>query len=264
MNLFTRLVWLLILFTSCKKFIQYHPDEIRPAEENLNSRNIQLINNLRVKDTFSFILISDTQRFYDELEAFTAHVNTLAGISFVLLNGDITDFGLNREYNLIAARLKKLQVPYIASIGNHDMLANGRPIFNIMFGPENFSFNYGSNKFIILNANSREVGFDGTLPDMSWLTHETLDAGNYRNIFFMSHVPPFSVDFDRNLETEYASLVSSTTNSRISMHGHEHNFSYGAHYNDGFPYLVAGTIRERNYVLITVRGKQVNIEQKYF
>jgi hypothetical protein len=77
-------------------------------------------------------------------------------------------------------------------------------------------------------------------------------------------VAPFCQDFDKNLEMAYASIVSFTPNGRLSMHAHEHTFSYSNPYNDGFPYLVAGTIGKRNYVLITVRGNHVTVEEKNF
>ena len=131
-------------------------------------------------------------------------------------------------------------------------------------GRRTFSFVFGRNKFIALNTNSREVGFNGTVPDIAWLRDEAQDAGNYRNVFFLSHVAPFSRDFDKNLEMQYASMVSFTPNARLSMHAHEHTFSYSNPYNDGFAYVVTGSIGKRNYVLITVRGSNVTVEEKNF
>src|SRR5688572_18744916 len=183
------------LLFSCKN-IMYHPEEVRPNAKNLNAINIQKLQSQAPKTSYKFIMTGDTQQFYDELEDFIVHVNNMDDISFVLLNGDLVDFGWNNEYNWVADRLKKLKVPYITTIGNHDMLANGREMYKQMFGPENFIFNYGTSRFICLNTNSKEAGHDGTIPDMNWLTTQLKDT-TPQNIFILSHVPPFSPDFNR-------------------------------------------------------------------
>jgi 3',5'-cyclic-AMP phosphodiesterase len=250
------------LISSCEKFV-YHPNEVRPDFKQLNARNIEKLQSRPFKNSLRFILVGDTQRFYEELDDFVNHVNSQNDISFVLLSGDLVDFGLNREYNWIAARLDRLNIPYIACIGNHDMLANGTLIFREMFGPENFSFEFSGNKFICINTNSRESGMDGSVPNISWLEAELLDTIS-QNIFILSHVPPFSADFDKNLESAFTSLLSSNPKTRLSMHGHEHRYFLSKPYEDGLEYLVVASADERNYALITVNGHNYHIEQKFY
>src|SRR5687767_8022491 len=106
---------LLLLFLSCKNLFQYHPDEIRleASEKNLNQKNMDRIHQMPVTGQFKFIVIGDSQRFYDDLEDFVISVNKRNDIAFVVLNGDITDFGQNREYKWISRILNKLITPYI-------------------------------------------------------------------------------------------------------------------------------------------------------
>jgi hypothetical protein len=236
---------------------------VRPNETALNSRNIERISKLQAKSTFKFILIGDTQRFYDELDDFVAHVNSLNDISFILLNGDLVDFGLNREYNWIASQLKELKIPYIAALGNHDMLANGRKIFHEMFGPENFSFSYGKNKFVCLNTNSREVDYNGQVPDTNWLSQQ-LNDNEPDNIFVLSHVPPFSLDFDKNLEPAFTGLLAAQPRTRISLHGHDHTFKLLHPYPGGLPYLTAAATNDRSYAMIAVNGEQISVTEKLY
>ena len=250
------------MLLSCKRFM-FHPNEIRPQAKALNARNIEKIKALPPKQTFSFILLGDTQRFYDEVDDFIDHANAADSISFVLIAGDLVDFGLNREYNWIAEKFGKLKIPYVAVIGNHDMLANGRNIFAEMFGPENFSFCYGTTKFILLNSNSREVNYNGALPDINWLRQQLNDA-EAENIFVLSHVPPFSVDFDRNLEDDYAGLLAAQPKTRLSMHGHEHKYKYLQPYENGPPYLVAAATQKHSYVLVTVNSKQISLTETFY
>ena len=258
------LYWLfaLLALTSCKRFV-FHPNEVRPDEKGLNAYNIQKIAQLDTTPAFNFILIGDTQRFYEELEDFVNHVNSIAGISFVVVAGDLVDFGLNKEFNWIASKFGKLNVPYVSVIGNHDMLANGRKIFNEMFGPENFSFFYGRNKFICLNTNSREVDFNGKVPDVNWLGQQLNDDAA-SNIFVVSHVPPFNVDFDNNLEPAYSALLAAQPKTRMSLHGHEHNFRVESPYPGGIPYVVTAATNDRSYALIQVNGEQVIVTEKLY
>lgn len=248
--------------SSCRQFV-FHPDEMRPQEKALNSRNIEKIKRLESKPVFNFIFLGDTQRFYDEVEDFVDHANSLHNISFVLVAGDLVDFGLNREYNWIASKFGKLNIPYIAVIGNHDMLANGRKIFAEMFGPENFSFSYGKNKFICINSNSREVNFNGQLPDINWLAQQLNDY-EPDNIFVVSHVPPFSIDFDKNLEPAYTNLLAAQPKTRMSLHGHEHQYKLLQPYNDGITYLVAAASYKRSYILIAVNEEEISVTEKFY
>src|SRR5215207_9484795 len=139
------LVLLLLCLTSCKKYLEYSPNEIRLEEsnKNLNQKNIQRIQSLPVKTTFSFAVTGDTQRSYEALDDLVEELNKRNDVSFLIVNGDLTDFGQNREYKWIARSLSKLKIPYVAVIGNHDMLANGHRIFNQMFGPDDFSYTVG-------------------------------------------------------------------------------------------------------------------------
>ena len=259
------LVFIFVL-PSCKDIFQYNPNEVRLKEnqKNLNAKNIQKIKALSPVDTVKFILIGDSQRFYDELDDFVAVANKLKDVAFVLLAGDITDFGLNREYEWIHRSLDKLQMPYIGVIGNHDMLANGRTVYKQMFGPENFSFNYSDNQFICLNTNSIETGFDGSLPDLPWLQQQLAGLSKYKNAFIISHIPPFSNGFDKKLEHSFSSLLAAHHEVKLSLHGHHHRFSISKPYNNGPEYVVVGSLNKRNYALISVWGEQYKIEEVYF
>lgn len=252
---------------SCKDLFQYSPNEVRLDEEetNINLKNIPRIEALPKRDTLKFILIGDSQRFYDQVESFVTEANKRNDISFVVLAGDISDFGLNKEFKWVHRELKKLKVPYIGVIGNHDMLANGRLIFNKMYGPENFSFNCNGTRFICLNTNSREVGFDGSIPNLSWLDKELKQAVSYANAFVISHVAPFSkADFDNELELPYASLLAQSKNVKASLHAHDHTTNRIRPYEGGMEYFVIGTINKRTFAVITVWEDQYTIEEHEF
>ena len=253
-------------FASCKKAFEYSPHEVRldENEKNINEKNIAKISLQPSSDSLKFIVIGDPQRAYDELDGFVDAVNQLNGISFVVVDGDLTDFGLNSEFKWTNKILSKLKVPSIAVIGNHDMLGNGPEVYRQMYGPDNFSFSIGSNKFICLNSNSQERNYDGTLPNLPWLSNELVESSSYDKVFVFSHIAPFSFGFDSAMEKSYASLLAQNSNVKLSIHAHIDMFLHTHYYNDNIDYLVVDTIRERKYVLVTVRGESYEVEEKTF
>jgi 3',5'-cyclic AMP phosphodiesterase CpdA len=255
-----------LFFLSCKDLFLYSPDEVRlnENERDLNIKNIQKIKSQPSLDSFSFIVVGDSQRFYDELDDFVNVVNNLPEISFVVQVGDISDFGLNKEFRWINKRLQKLKAPYITVIGNHDMLANGRLVYNQMFGAEDFTFDHNNSRFIFLNTNSQEVGFNGSLPNLQWLQQQISSGNNMKNIFIFSHVAPFSSAFDKALEQPFTNLLANHNNVRLSIHGHEHQYIYGNPYPGHVPYLVIASMNKRNYAVITVAGTNYQVKEMQY
>lgn len=250
-----------VLASSCKRNFQYSVLEVNPLAFGLNDKAIKKIQPLG-KDTFNFLIISDTQVAYDELEDFVDHSNSKYSsdeISFILHGGDFTDYGANFEYNIYYDDIKKSKFPVIGTIGNHDMLSNGRKIYNEYFGAENFSFSFGNNRFIVFNTNSREVGFNKLLPNLNWLKEE-INATKEDNIYFLSHVSPISLDFDRELKSDFTDLLASTSKTRLNINGHSHSFEYNQPFSDGVNYLVAPTLQKREYVRIEVKGNNFTVQ----
>ena len=263
---FLFVILLSFFLCSCKKLFTYSANEIQIEEKdrNQNIKNIERLDSKTQSDSFSFVVISDPQRFYDEMDDFVEKVNHYPDISFVVLNGDMTDFGLRSEYLWISDRLQKLKFPFIVVIGNHDMLGNGRELYNQMYGPENFSFNYSHYKFIVINSNSQEVGYNGSLPDTTWLLKELSVTPVHQKIFVLGHIAPFSGDFDRSLEQPYARILANNGNVIYSIHGHEGISYSGQPYGPPVNYVVVNSLKERSFVLINVNKNNASVEKIFF
>ena len=130
--------------------VEYHPYDVRlSGETGINAKNIARVESLcRGKDTVRFILMGDTQRYYDETEDFVRHVNGRDDVDFVIHGGDVSDFGLTKEFMWVRDIMNKLTVPYVTLLGNHDVLGNGLEVFEEVFGEVNFSFMAGNTRFI--------------------------------------------------------------------------------------------------------------------
>jgi 3',5'-cyclic-AMP phosphodiesterase len=144
------------------------------------------------------------------------------------------------------------------------MLANARLIYQQMFGAENFSFHYCGYKFICLNSNSREVGFNGTIPDVTWLENEINTISYKQKGFVFSHVSPFSTDFDPQLSGVYASVLARGNKVRYSIHGHDHNFSLSQPYGPPVHYLIAPSVNKKKFALVKVRPDTTIVNEIFY
>lgn len=257
---------LAVLLASCDSLFQYNPNEetLRESEKNLTAKNIEKISRIPLTDTTRFILMGDTQRWYDECEDFVQSANQQKDISFVLHAGDISDFGLTQEFKWVHEIMLRLKYPYLTVIGNHDIVANGSATYRKMFGPLNYTFDYGRDRFIFINTNSREYAFDGSVPDIAWLKAELANNPARQNTIVVGHVPPFDADFDKNLEKPYAEALASDPTVKFSLYGHQHRFHDGEMYEDGVHYYLTTSMGARGYMVVTTWQGGYKVERIEF
>ena len=69
---------------SCKKLFTYSANEIQIEEKdrNQNIKNIERLQSKIQSDSFSFVVISDPQRFYDEMDDFVEKSKSLSRYFF--------------------------------------------------------------------------------------------------------------------------------------------------------------------------------------
>ena len=258
----------LLALSSCN-LIEFSPNDHRVPEEftSLTQKNLAKLaaRPLPAGDTLRFIFTGDSQQFYDEAEALVASANQQPGISFLVVAGDISDFGLAREMQWVDEKLRRLKVPYVTVIGNHDLVGNGRPTYAHIFGAFNYSFVYGDTKFIMIDTNGREYNFDGTAPDMGWLRPQLANHDGARRQVVISHVPPTNDDFDPALRAPYVKALHEASDLVFEMNGHNHSSSITQPYKDGVTYVNSDAFSERQYMVVTVWGdKQFRIKQVKF
>ena len=151
----TGLLLLPLLAAGCDH-IEYHPyDTDISGEQNINAKNIARIEAAcRGRQTVRFAMISDTQRWYDETEKAVEALNARDDIDFVLHGGDLSDFGLKKEFMWQRDILNRLRVPYVCLLGNHDCQGTGEAVFEKIFGPSDFAFTAADVRFVCLNTNA--------------------------------------------------------------------------------------------------------------
>ena len=253
------LFWLI----SCKDSLEYSPNVTgdQNTPRNLNAINLDRLRTTPGDDTVRFILSGDTQRGSTEARDFVNLANRIPGLDFVVVAGDISDFGLLQEMEWITGIYAGLRVPYLGVIGNHDMAAKGRTIFRQIFGEPDYSFIYQGYKFVCLNTNSREVFFDGTVPDQKWLDQQMRPHAGVRGFVAISHVTPFSVDFDKNMEAGYVAALERSGNCLASLHAHDHKAGQYRPYANQIPFIVSGAIVGREFTLIEIINGKLHVQE---
>lgn len=243
--------------------IEYHPYDLDiDGETGINEKNIALIEEaLEGKDSFSFILISDTQRWYDATEDAVTAINRLEGVDFVLHTGDLSDFGMKLEFELQRDCLNKLDVPYVCLLGNHDCLATGEDVYHIIFGEENFSFNAGNTHFLCLNTNALEFDYEGIVPDFTYIENDrtALPEQITRTVVAM-HAAPYTEQFNNDVATTFQSAITAYPSLQFCMAGHTHSLDVNDIFDDGILYYTAPCIDKRTLLRFTFTADSYNYE----
>lgn len=254
-----------ILFISCNHF-EFSPNQTfdRLSLKNVNANNLKRLGDGDKDDTIKFVLTGDTQKSRDETVNLVKAINRIAGIDFVMIAGDITEFGVLKEMLWISRTLESLNTPYVAVIGNHDETGRGRESFRNMFGELNYSFVYGGIKFIAHDTNSREYGFNGQIPDIPWLKQELKSETGITGYVGVSHVPVNSIDFDEKLKEDYKRAFAETPGFLASLSAHTHNFDEFYPDDSGIPYIITSSVGNKEFLVFQIVNNKLSFERVPF
>lgn len=265
MRFFTTLLLFTGVLASCNSF-EYSPnqtfDRNSPTEVNKTAIN-RLMSVQPTNDTLKFILSGDTQRSYKEIPSFIKKVNSIDNLDFVLVAGDITEFGSFKEMEGYALRIGEAKVPVITVVGNHDLTGRGKESYQHMFGDLNFSFTYKGTKFVCHDTNSREHRYDGRVPDINWLQQQLKPEPGVESYIAVGHVPALSPDFDQNLVPDYSKLFQQTPGFIAALYGHTHTYLTSAP-EDPYRYLVTGSVESKEFILVTIINQKLTHERILF
>jgi predicted MPP superfamily phosphohydrolase len=260
---------LLALFPISCEMIEYHPYDtnLEGEDTNINQKNITKLDTITsTQDTLRFILIGDSQRFYDETRDFVKAVNKRNDIDFILHGGDITDFGMKSEYVWINDMMDDLHVPYITIVGNHDLVGKGGDIYEAMYGDMNFSFIFKRTKFICINTNALEFDYGTDVPDMNFIKQATSDtlADTYDRTIVAMHAEPGGAQFNNNLSEYFNETIKQSKNLQFCLHAHTHTLQQNDFFDDGLIYYGCDDMEGRNYMIFTVTEDSYEYEIIYY
>jgi outer membrane protein assembly factor BamB/predicted phosphodiesterase len=149
-------------------------------------------------EPFRFAFVSDTHigsaTAAADLRATVADINASTGLSFVIISGDITEYGTREQLRSAKAILDELKIPYHLIPGNHDTKwsESGATDFSRIWPADRFLFRHGGMAFIGLHQGPLMRMGDGhwAPQDVRWL-ESTLRSMPDTNepIVFVTHYP---------------------------------------------------------------------------
>jgi len=257
-------ITLLPLF-SCDMF-DYHQLDGRSHLKNdsdENGRNI-FYAGLRSSMNYEhvrFVFTGDTHRNDNETEAFVKHINQRNDIQFVLHAGDVTDFGYPKEYKWTNNILKKLEVPHIVLIGNHDIPGYGELVYEDFYGKLNFSFTMGDYKFIAINTNRMEYKHPKNIPDFDFLDKEIEDQKRYKGIIIVMHAPPCSDQLNDLMSVkQLRDRLRTIENLYVCLHGHTHRYKESYPIGNNIKFIGCDNIAKRTYLVFDITPEGYSYE----
>lgn len=245
----------LLTMTACD-MIDYHPYDARVSgKHHINEANMARIEEQCAgRDSLRFVVISDTQRWYDETNDAVRHINARGDVDFVVHCGDVSDFGVTREFTLQRDILEKLHMPYVVLLGNHDCLGTGADVYRYVFGDPNFSFDAGDTHFVCLNTNAYEYDYSTAIPDFTFIRSDrkALSPEVRRTVVAM-HAQPLSEQFNNNVAEVFEEEILKYTGLQFSICGHGHAVHADDHFSDGNIYYECAAAKSRSYLLFTLK-----------
>ncbi|WP_236652714.1 outer membrane protein assembly factor BamB family protein [Chitinophaga vietnamensis] len=152
--------------------------------------------NAQVK-AFRFAVMSDTHIGSDnaaeDLQRSVDDINNQADLAFVIISGDITEFGADAELRQAKTILDGLRKPWYIIPGNHDTKwsESGGNTFRSVFGGETFSFSHGGYRFLGTNSGPNMRMGPGQVPreNIVWLNQQLKNMDTSTPIVYVNHYP---------------------------------------------------------------------------
>jgi outer membrane protein assembly factor BamB/calcineurin-like phosphoesterase family protein len=225
---------------------------------------------LSAQKHFSFAHVTDihigNQTAEEDLRRTIRNINNDTTISFVILSGDITEFGSDEEIMLAKAILDSLNKPWYIIPGNHDSnwSESGSNTFKKVFGAESFHFTQHGFLFLGTASGPNMRMSPGQIPreHIVWLD-STLENRNDKEmpIIYINHYPQ-----DSSLNNWYEAIDRlKKTNVQLILCGHGHsnrNLNF-----EGIPAVMGrSNLRAKNpeggFNIITVNNGKATFKER--
>ena len=176
---------------------------------------------------FRFAWLSDTHVGSStgeaDLQNAVRDINSLTGLSFVVLSGDVTEYGSREQLRLAKDILDGLKIPCHVIPGNHDTKwsESGATDFGRLWQEDRFVFEHAGFRFIGIHQGPLMKMGDGHWPpqDVRWLEQTLKQLPDPKQpIVFITHYP-----VDDGIANWYVVLdLLKKYNTQVILCGHGH------------------------------------------
>lgn len=219
--------------------------------------------------SFKFAFVSDTHigsnNAADDLRRTVKDINANPDLKFVVITGDVTEFGADKELLLAKQILDSLNKKWYIIPGNHDAnwSESGSNTFRAVFGSETFAFNYGGYLFAATSSGPNMRMGPGQVPreNIVWLDSVLNHTKPATPVIYLNHYPQDSSQ--NNWFTVINSLKKKNVQLILCGHGH-HNHTYSF---DGIPAVMGrSNLRAKDsiggYNIVTFRDGKATFEER--
>ncbi|WP_229970808.1 outer membrane protein assembly factor BamB family protein [Pontibacter harenae] len=229
-----------------------------------------MITSLSKGQSFKFAFVSDTHiggnTAEEDLQRTVNDINANPALSFVVLSGDITEFGSDEELTLAKQVLDGLNKPWYIVPGNHDSnwSESGSNSFRTIFGAETFAFTHGGYLFAGTSSGPNMRMGPGQVPreNLVWLDSVLTNMQDpSMPVIYINHYPQ-----DSSLNNWYDAIdLLKKRNTQLILHGHGHGnrrFTY-----DGIPSVMGrSNLRAKDpvggYNILTIENGAASFEER--
>jgi len=220
-------------------------------------------------DSLVFVHLSDTHigsgTGAEDLRRTVKDINENAAIQFVVISGDITEFGADAELALAKQILDSLNKPWHIIPGNHDgnWSESGANTFKKIFGSETFQFNAGKYIFLGTACGPNMHMGPGQIPreNIGWLDSSLKKIPDSTPLIFMNHYP-----LDDGLNNWYEAIdLLKQKNIQMILCGHGHS-NHQLNF-EGIPAVMGrSNLRAKDtvggYNIVTIKNDSVVYEER--
>lgn len=220
--------------------------------KNYSSHPNPIISN---PENFFFLVVSDTH-YYKEKFGYGKRLDKLRqdyNADFLIVNGDISQSGLEKQFNLFLDDMKDYNGIIYPVLGNHDVYNNGNKVFGKLLGQFIYSLEIGNTKLIFLDTATGTFGKKqkdwyekelSTNKQIIVFTHYNFITGTVQEWTSVSYT-----------EDEYYFFnINEKYNVKYVISGHLHQNNEGEIRN--VPYKTVTTLKnEKNAVLLVSINK---------
>ncbi|HET8829382.1 MAG TPA: metallophosphoesterase, partial [Pelobium sp.] len=212
---------------------------------------------------FKFAHVTDTHignpTAAEDLRRTVRDINGNPQIAFVIVSGDVTEFGSDAELLLAKQILDSLKAPYYVSPGNHDTnwSESGGNSFIKVFKSGTFTFSYNGYRFIGTGSGPYMRMGPGQIPreDIVWLDSVINEVPDRTPIVYVNHYPQ-----DSSLNNWFSAIdLLKKGNIQLMLCGHGHqNKKY---ISEGIPNVMGrSNLRAKDsvggYNIVSIDDKQ--------
>lgn len=284
----------LSLLASCDNF-EYHPYAANiDGPVDINRRNIEQIKARVDSLPLRFAFVTDTQGSYDELEVALSRISKRGDVDFIVHGGDMTDFGLPKEFMWCRDMMNSVSLPWITVIGNHDCLGNGEQTFTHIFGEKNYSFTVAGVHFVCLNTNALEYDYSEPVPNLDFIEKDAAEVaslnaaapGSVTHTVAVMHSRPYDEQFNNNVAKAFLYYLHSypgmgyddekvadesapdykqgTAARGFCINGHNHSTTVFDINDEGLLFYQCANMEKRAYLIVTITEEGYEVEECVF